>query len=117
MTSMTLGRKDLMDYAQLPAIIAAVTALVVAFGGGVKWMLSRMDNQDAAEREWQRVEREKLEKQFLARIATMEAHVQAQEAEIARMRDELTRYVRHVGVLEGLLRANGIEAPPIAKIT
>lgn len=104
-----------MDYAQAPAIIAAVTALIVAFGGGVKWMLTRMDNQDAAERAWQTAERDKLEKQFVARIATMEAHIAAQESQIENMRTELTRYVRHVGVLEGLLRANGIEAPPISK--
>lgn len=105
-----------MDYTQAPAIIAAVTALIVAFGGGVKWMLTRMDNQDAAERKWQTDEREKLEKQFLARIATMEAHIANQENQIEQMRNELTRYVRHVGVLEGLLRANGIEAPPLAKL-
>ena len=103
-----------MDYTQLPAIIAAVTALIAAFGGGVKWMLSRMDRQDEAERAWQNAERDKLEKQFLARITALEQHITTQDAELVRMREELTKYVRHVGVLEGLLRANGIEVPPLA---
>ena len=104
-----------MDYTQLPAIIAAITALIVAFGGGVKWMLARMDRQDLTERTWQTAEREKLERLFTAQIAALEANAKNQEAEITRMRKELTTYVRHVGVLEGLLRANGIEVPPLAK--
>lgn len=104
-----------MDSTNLPAVLAAITAAAVAFGGGVKWMLSRMDSQDAADRIWQTNEREKLEGQFNARIDALERHINLQDADLANMRTELTSYVRHVGVLEGLLKANGIEAPALIK--
>ena len=104
-----------MDYQYLPAILTAISAMLVAFGTGVKWVISRMDRQDAAEREWQTAERAKLESQFMARIETLEKNIENQEHELSRMRSELTAYVRHVGVLEGLLKANGIEVPPFIK--
>lgn len=111
----TFERGRLMDYTHLPTILTALTATLVAFGGGIKWMLARMDNQDAAEREWQFKEREKLETQFNARITALERLIEGQDHELSRMRTELTAYVRHVGVLEGLLKANGIEAPLLIK--
>lgn len=104
-----------MDSTNLPAILAAITASFVAFGGGIKWMLARMDNQDAADRIWQTGERQKLENQFNARIDALERHISLQDADLASMRSDLTSYVRHVGVLEGLLKANGIEAPVLIK--
>lgn len=100
-----------MDYQYVPAILTAVTALVVTFGGGVKWMFSRMDRLDREEREWQARERAKLEAQFNERIAGLEALVNAQSGEIGRLREDLSRYVRHVGVLEGIMKANQIEPP------
>jgi hypothetical protein len=105
-----------MDISQLPAILAAVTALLVAFGTGIKWMLSRMDRRDKADRDWQENERLKLENLFSSRIATMEGQVNQQTKEIENMRVELMNYVRHVGVLEGLLKANGIEPPKFSKV-
>jgi len=104
-----------MDLTGIPAILSGLLAVGVAFAGGVKWMLLRMDRQDAAERAWQDAERKKLEALFTAQINSLEKQVDGQMAEIARLRGELTTYVRHVGVLEGLLTANGIEAPPIMK--
>lgn len=111
----TYARGRPMDLTNLPAILAAVTASLVAFGGGIKWMLARIDAQDAADRVWQNNEREKLEKQFNARIDALERHISLQDADLALMRSDLTAYVRHVGVLEGLLKANGIEAPALIK--
>ena len=105
-----------MDFTNLPAILAAITAALVAFGGGIKWMLGRMDSQDAADRIWQTSERAKLEALFNARIDGLERHIALQDADLALMRSDLTSYVRHVGVLEGLLKANGIEAPALIKI-
>jgi TolA-binding protein len=104
-----------MDLTGIPAILSGLLAVVVAFGGGVKWMVSRMDRQDAAEKAWQDNERKKLEALFTAHIAGLEKQIEGQNTEIARLRGELTSYVRHVGVLEGLLKANGIEAPALIK--
>jgi hypothetical protein len=104
-----------MDLTGVPAILSGLLAVGVAFAGGVKWMLMRMDRQDAAERKWQTDERAKLEALFTAQISSLEKQIDGQTNEIARLRGELTTYVRHVGVLEGLLKANGIEAPPIMK--
>jgi len=113
----TFERGRLMDYTHIPTILTALTATLVAFGGGIKWMLGRMDRQDAAERDWQAREREKLEAQFNARIVNLERMIEGQDQELGRMRMELTAYVRHVGVLEGFLKANGIEAPILVKPT
>lgn len=104
-----------MNYEHLPTLIAAITAMLVAFGGGIRWMLSRVDKKDADERVWQNEERLKLETLFSARIDSLERQIAGQDTELSRMRSELTSYVRHVGVLEGLLKANGIEAPVLVK--
>lgn len=100
-----------MDWSAFPAVLTAVTALLVAFGGGIRWMISRMDRQNADERAWQNSEREKLETQFKNRIEALEARITQQDHEIESTRTELRAYVRHVGVLEGLLKANGVDVP------
>lgn len=115
-TITTMGRDGHMDYTQLPAILAGVGAFLATLAGGAKWMLTRVDKKDADERAWQVKEREKLEAQFALRIDALVDQVRSQEDEISRMRSDLTMYVRHVGVLEGLLKANGIEAPPLVKV-
>lgn len=102
-----------MDYTQVPAILAGVGTVLAALAGGAKWMLVRMDNNDAAERAWQVEERAKLEAQFKLQIEALTRQIASQDTVIAMMRSDLTAYVRHVGVLEGLLKANGIEAPPL----
>jgi len=105
-----------MDLTGIPAVLSGLLAIGVAFGGGMKWMLSRMDRQDAAERTWQENERKKLEALLTSRITSLEKQIDEQTTEIGRLRGELTSYVRHVGVLEGLLKANGIEAPALIKV-
>lgn len=94
-----------------PAILTGFTGILVAFGGGVKWMLSRMDSHESREREWQTQERAKLEAQFVERISALENRLLRQEEEIKTTRSELRAYVRHVGVLEGLLKAHGVDIP------
>lgn len=102
-----------MDWTVIPAVVTALTGVLVAFGGGIKWMLSRMDRQNKEEREWQNAERAKLETQFAQRIAALEDRIKSQESEIESTRTELRAYVRHVGVLEGLLKAHGVEVPSL----
>lgn len=96
-----------------PAILTAFTGILVAFGGGIKWMLSRMDTHEQREREWLTQERTKLEAQFVERITALENRLLRQEREIETTRTELRAYVRHVGVLEGLLKAHSVEIPPL----
>ena len=93
-----------MDYGSLPEIIAAVTAMVVAFGAGIKWMLMWSDKKVHQVQE-------QLEKQYAERFATLEQRVQQQHDELSQQREDLARYLRHVGKLEGLLQANGIDVP------
>lgn len=100
-----------MTWEYLPAVLTAVTAVLVAFGGGIKWMISRMDAQDKLDRDWQENEREKLEKQFNLRIKNLEDEVVRQNDQIKSTKTELKKYIRHVGVLEGLLKANGLDVP------
>lgn len=94
------------DYGSLPELITGFTALVIAFGGGIRWMISWSDKKV------QRVQDE-LQKQYTARFATLEERVANQEKEIQLNREDLARYLRHVGKLEGLLSAHGIEVPPM----
>lgn len=95
-----------MDLGSLPEIISGVTALLIAFGAGVRWMIVWSDRKVA------RVQ-EQLQQQYAERFAALEERVANQDREITHNRDALHRYLRHVGILEGLLRANGIEVPPM----
>ncbi len=102
-----------MTWEYLPGVLTAITGVLVAFGGGVKWMLTRMDAHDHREREWQAQERSKLEEQFNQRISSLTDRVERQDAEIAATKSELRAYIRHVGILEGLLKANGVDVPTL----
>lgn len=95
-----------MEIGSLPELIAGFTALVIAFGGGIRWMISWSDKKV------QRVQ-ELLEQQYAERFATLEERVANQEKEIMISREDVARYLRHVGKLEGLLVAHGIEVPPM----
>lgn len=95
-----------MEYGSLPELITGFTALVIAFGGGIRWMISWSDKKV------QRVQ-DLLEKQYSERFATLEERVANQEREIQQNREDLARYLRHVGKLEGLLTAHGIDVPPM----
>ena len=93
----------------IPLFIAGLTTL----GGAVAWLLSRMDAKNIKEREFEQLERGKLEKLFSEQINTLQAEVHNQNQEIGQLRRELSIYVRHVGILEGLLKSKGVEPPPL----
>lgn len=95
-----------MEVGSLPELITGFTALVIAFGGGIRWMISWSDKKV------QKVQ-DQLQKQYSERFAALEERVQNQEREIQQNREDLARYLRHLGKLEGLLTANGIEVPPL----
>ena len=86
------------------------------FFAGMKFILNRIDRRAKREREWQRSERTKLETAFTSRIDTLEGVVTAQQQELRFLQGEVHRHIRHVGVLEGLLRANGIPVPTIEPV-
>ncbi len=93
----------------IPLFIAGATTL----GGAVAWLLTRMDAKNIKEREFEQAERAKLEKLFTEQINALQAEVHSQNQEIGQLRRELSIYVRHVGVLEGLLKSKGVEPPPL----
>ena len=98
---------DLKDL--IPLFLAGLTTL----GGAVVWIFNRMDAKSQKEREFEEAERAKLEKLFSDQISALQAEVHSQNAEIVQLRRELYTYVRHVGVLEGLLHANRIDFPKL----
>lgn len=102
-----MNLEDLKD--MIPLFIAGLTTL----GGAVVWIFNRMDSKNATERDFAKTERDKLEKFFSDQIAALQAEVHSQNAEIIQLRRELNTYVRHVGVLEGLLHANKIDFPKL----
>ncbi len=104
-----------MDYSNLPTILAAVTGLLGSFGIGIKYTLNRMDRLDQRDRDWQAGEQKKLETLFAAQIEMLKQQIDGQNEHLSRMRSDINAYVRHVGMLEGLLKANGIEVPPFQK--
>ena len=93
----------------IPLFIAGATTL----GGAVAWLLTRMDEKNIKEREFEQAERAKLEKFFNEQINALQAEVYSQNQEITQLRRGLNTYVRHVGVLEGLLKSKGVEPPPL----
>lgn len=102
-----------MDLSALKELIPLFIAGLTTLGGAVAWLLTRMDAKNAKEREFEQAERTKLEKLFSERITSLEAQIHDQNAEIDQLRRELNTYVRHVGVLEGLLKSKGVEPPPL----
>jgi predicted RNase H-like nuclease (RuvC/YqgF family) len=106
-------RHSHMDLGTLPVIVTALTGLFVAFGGGIKWMLARQDTHDERERAWQSEERHKLEEQFRGQIDNLIRRLENQTQEVQNLRTEMSQYQRHVGILEGMLRAHGVDVPPL----
>lgn len=105
-----------MNLTELKELIPLFIAGLTTLGGAVAWLLTRMDAKNVKEREFEQAERVKLEKLFSDQIAALQAEVHSQNAEIVQLRRELNTYVRHVGVLEGLLKSQGVEPPPLILI-
>lgn len=104
-----------MEWGLVPELATAIGGVLVVMGGAVRWIFSRMDAREARQEAKEATERAKLEKMFSDRIAHLEALVHTQGAEIERLRNENVEYLRHVGVLEGIMRASGLDVPPMIK--
>lgn len=102
-----------MDLSELKDMIPLFIAGITTLGGAVVWIFNRMDNKNKLEREYEQLERDKLEKFFTDQISVLQSEVHSQNDEIIQLRRELNTYVRHVGVLEGLLKSKGVEPPPL----
>ncbi len=92
-------------------LIVAATGLLVAFGGVIRFVLWRIDRVAVRERLVQKTERELLQATLQGRIDALDRAVSEAAAENRFLRAELHRYARHVGILEGLMRANHLEPP------
>lgn len=101
-----------MDVEALKDLIPLFIAGLTTLGGAVAWLLTRIDSKNLKEREFAQTERAKLEKLFSDQIEQLQQDLYNQTTEIIQLRRELNMYVRHVGVLEGLLKAKGVEPPP-----
>ena len=113
MTATAAGKRYTMNWSDLKDMIPLFLAGLTTLGGAIAWLVNRMDTKNKEERELEAQERAKLEKQFEKQIAALQAEIHSQNTEITQLRYELTVYVRHVGILEGLLKAKGVEPPQI----
>lgn len=100
-----------MDVSQLKDLIPLFIAGLTTLGGAIAWVVNRIDRKAKEERELEKLEREKLEALFTSQISALQDEIHSQNNEIMQLRYELTVYVRHVGILEGMLKGQGIEPP------
>lgn len=102
------------DYQWLAGIFVSVA---IALGATVRWIVTRMDKMHGADRKWDSDARDKLELSFNDRLLSMhsefEARFKAQANEVEFLKSELHRYIKHVGVLEGILKSHDIDIPAI----
>ena len=85
-------------------MITAFGGFLAVIGVGIKFVLMRIDAKEKAIQEDQKRERDKLEK-------LMQMQIDQLRTDNKILREEVARYVRHVGLLEGMLRQAGIEFP------
>jgi uncharacterized coiled-coil protein SlyX len=102
-----------MDLTSLKELIPLFIAGLTTLGGAIVWIFNRMDAKNREERQFEMEERAKFDKLFTEQIISLQAQVSSQNAEIDQLRKELNIYVRHVGILEGLLKAQGVDPPPL----
>ncbi len=95
----------------LTELIVSATALFVALGGVVRFIFWRIDRVATRERLAQKSERDIMQAHLQGRIDGLDRLVSEAAKENRFLRAELHRYARHVGILEGLMRANHLEPP------
>lgn len=95
----------------MPELVAAGLALMAAIGGALRYVITRMDAQAQLEREEQSKERDRLVASWNEKFALVQSQLNTTLEELGRLRRNNERYVRHVGALEGIMRAKGIEVP------
>lgn len=92
-----------------PEFITAIGGILIVIGGGIRFLVKRMDDKEKHIEARQKEERDKLEKALTAQIDIL-------RDENRKLSNEVSRYVRHVGVLEGMLRQAGISVPKIGEV-
>lgn len=112
----TYSRENTMDLQALNTLIPLLIAGLTTLGGAVVWIFNRMDSKSLQAKAFEKEERAKLEKLLQEQIKALQDEVHTQNTEIIQLRRELNTYVRHVGVLEGLLKSQGVEPPPLQVI-
>lgn len=110
MQSMTLNPRPRVE-SILTELLVAATGLLVALGGVVRFIFWRIDRVATRERLAQKSERDLLQAHLQGRIDGLDRLVSEAAQENRFLRAELHRYARHVGILEGLMRANHLEPP------
>jgi uncharacterized protein HemX len=117
MTTTQLSQQDYgmnvgMNVEELKDLVPLLLTGFAALGTAIAWIFNRMDAKNKFERDFELAERNKLEAFFQSQIHQLQDEIHSQNAEITQLRRELSSYVRHVGILEGLLKAKGVEPPP-----
>lgn len=87
-----------------PSLITAAGGILVTAGGGIKYLISRSDGKTQA-----------LQNLLQSQITELRGEVQRTSSELERYRVENLALTRHVGILEGILRAKEIPVPPMAE--
>lgn len=101
-----------------------LATIFIAAGTVIRWLVTRMDKMHGADRQWDQDARDRLVTDFEQRLAALNAKFEAEnkalQRTIAGQRDEvrflqaeLHRYIKHVGILEGILKSHSIEIPSI----
>lgn len=91
-----------------PEFIMAVGAILATIGGGIRYLINRMDARELRIEKHQKEERDKLEKALRTQIELL-------REDNRKLSNDVARYVRHVGVLEGMLRQAGIAVPKMGE--
>jgi len=112
----TSGRTVRMEF-DWGAILGAFVTVVLAAGATTRWLVSRMDRMHGDDRRWDKEARDSLEVKFNAELKSIqgqfEAQIRQQGLEVDFLKTELHRYIKHVGVLEGILKSHDIDIPAI----
>lgn len=101
-----------------------IVGLTAALGGASRWLISRMDRMHERDQKFDQTARDKLEAAFAEKMERMEAGfgaemkamretIAAQKDEVRFLQAELHRYIKHVGILEGVLKSHKIDIPAI----
>ena len=108
-----------MEYLTAELILAYV-AMLGCIGGGIRFLLVRMDAERTkieAERVRHelKIDTERLKHESLVadQIAEMRRELAAQEREIVGLRRTADAYIRHVAILHHLMREAGIAIPAL----
>lgn len=95
-----------MEATSLAEIILAISGASATVGMGVRWLLAFSEKRVSAVQD-------RLEKQYAERFQSSDELLAQLRKELEQCRRDLASYHRHVGRMEGLLLANGVEVPKL----